>query len=49
MESNILQQAQKKDKEAKLREDERELDKHELHTATQTREQYLANSDMLKY
>ncbi len=49
MEMNILQQAQKKDKEAKLREDEVNQDRLELQIATQTREQYVNTHDMIKY
>ena len=49
METNILLQVQKKDRETKLREDEVALDKLELQVATATREAYVANSDMMKY
>ena len=49
MEMNILQLAQKKDREAKLREDEVAQDRLELQIATQTREQYVASNDMMKY
>ncbi len=49
METNILQQSEKYDRELKQKLDEQALDRHELDVATKTRQQYVASSDLLKY
>ena len=49
MESNKVIESQKKDKEAFLKNEEAALDRHDLKVATETRQQYVANSDMTRY
>jgi hypothetical protein len=49
MEANKVLESQKKDREAKERQDEVNQDRQELEVARQTRKEYVAASDMLKY
>ncbi len=49
METNMQQQAEKAEREARLKAEERALDKHELHVATSTRKAYVADHDMNRY
>lgn len=49
METNIVQQSEKYDRELKAKMDEQAQDRNEHEVATKTRQQYVASSDMLKY
>ena len=49
METNMVQQSEKYDREFKAKMDEQRQDRHELEVARQTRQAYVNSSDMLKY
>ncbi len=49
MEANFTHESQKKDREQYLKEQEKLQDLEELDVARQTRQQYVASSDMTRY